>query len=77
MTDTMRLNETNETSVVFSVKECDRYSKDVFVKITRLSPTYGIRPCNDFSLSPDKLRSLGQFFIEQAKFIEAEQKARD
>lgn len=62
----------HETEVEFEVRESDKYSKKVLVRMTRFTPD-GERHIDDLFLDPRQVIALGDFLRYEGVEIEVDQ----
>lgn len=72
---TFRIDSNDTFSTEVTVRESDKYSRAVYMRIDRHYIPEEIRGCNEVFLSVDELENLGKFLLQEAKFIRAEQKS--
>jgi hypothetical protein len=65
------VNSTFQVDV--TVRESDKYSGLVYVKMERFYRPESIHGCNELFLTPSQLENLGNFLVRQAREIRTEQ----
>lgn len=65
------VNSTFQVDV--TVRESDKYSGLIYVKMERFYRPESIHGCDELFLTPSQLENLGNFLIRQAREIKAEQ----
>jgi hypothetical protein len=73
---TFTLKTNNSFSINTTVRESDEYTESVYIKF-EMDPVIGHSArVDEMFMTTNELRNLGHFLVEQAKMIEADQKAR-
>jgi len=70
---TLQINNNATFISTVTVRESDKYTKDVYVKFERHDIPEEIRGCNEMFISPDELETLGNFLVGQAEIIRSQQ----
>ncbi len=70
---TLQINDNPTFISTVTVRESDKYTKDVYVKFERHDVPEEIRGCNEMFISPDELETLGNFLVIKAQEIRNQQ----
>ena len=73
----LKINANEMFTLDVTVRESDKYTSSVFVKIERQFSPDSIHGCSEFFLSAAQLDALGRFFIRQADEIRTNQAQRE
>lgn len=73
-THTINNNET--FSIDIAVRESDKYTQSVYMRVDMNYHTEGFRGTHEVFMTTEEMRQLGYFLVNEAKMIEAEQKSR-
>lgn len=73
---TYRIDHNDSYVTEVSVGESDKYTKLAYMKLMRDNLAEEIRGVNEMFITTAELRSFGEFLVEQAEMIEAEQRTR-
>jgi len=63
------LNTNKLFSIDVTARESDEYSGKMFVKFERNYAPAAAQRCDEMFLTPDELRRLGHFLIQQAEMV--------
>ena len=73
---TYRIDNNDSYVTEVSVGESDKYTQLAYLKFARDNLVEEIRGVNEMFITTAELRSFGEFLVEQADSIEAEQGTR-
>jgi len=73
---TLRIESNETTSVDVSVRESDKYTQSVLMKLSRNSGIDKVDGVNEIFMTPTELGQLGRFLTRQADEIETAQAVR-
>ncbi len=66
---TLRINSNDTFSIDITVRESDKYTESVYVRVDRYYAPEDVSGCNEFFLKSSELDRLGRFLILQAEEI--------
>ena len=75
--NTHRIDSNDTFSTEVTVRESDKYSRDVYIKIERHYVPEEIRGTNEVFMTVTQLEQLGRFLVKQADAIRTEQAMRE
>jgi hypothetical protein len=73
---TYRIDNNDSYVTEVSVGESDKYTRLAYLKLVRDNLIEEVRGINEMFVTTAELRSFGEFLVEQADSIEAEQSTR-
>jgi len=73
---TLQLHTNPNFSLDVTVRESDKYSKEVYLKFEHYISPENIKGVNQMFMTPKQLELLGKFLIRQADEIRTEQACR-